>query len=113
MLAVFSFGNSVPAAEIPAGAAAVEDKFGVYPVAYQDIIKRWLSERLIDAESARFEWEKPKAISMKTGDGSTFHGYMVDFKVNSRNKFGMYTGKQAYRVYLKNGQVMGSGRVKR
>lgn len=109
-------GRNLTAAEpveVPPGAAAIEEKHGVYPIAYQEIITRWMKGRLIDPESAQFEWlHKPKAISMKTGDGSTFYGYMVDFKVNSRNKFGMYTGKQAYRVYLKNGEVVGSGRVR-
>lgn len=81
-------------------------KFGVYPIAYQELITRWMAEQLIDPASAKFEWtSEPRRVVIKGRDGKTFAGWRVDFKVNSRNKFGMYTGKRARHVYIKNAQV--------
>ena len=105
---------------MPAGAgpqnqtAAETEKYGVYPIAYRELITRWLGEQLIDPASAQIEWlDEPKAVVVKARDGSPFAGYVVDFKVNSRNKFGMYTGKQARRVYIRSGEIVSGGRVPR
>ncbi len=82
------------------------EKFGVYPIAYQVLITRWLEEQLIDPASAKIEWpSEPKRVSVKGKDGKTFVGFRVDFKINSRNKFGMYTGKQLRHVYIRNAEV--------
>ncbi|MEP6809801.1 MAG: hypothetical protein ABI992_06125 [Chthoniobacterales bacterium] len=87
-------------------------KFGVYPIAYRELISRWLDEQLIDPASAQIEFiEEPKTVEVKARNGETFAGYVVDFKVNSRNKFGMYTGKQARRVYIRDGQIISGGRT--
>ena len=97
----------------PQSAAAVEAKYGVYPIAYREIITRWLSTQLLDPASAEIEWTtEPKLIDMKGRDGQPFHGYVVQFKVNSRNRFGSYTGKQARRVFIRNGEVAAGERVK-
>lgn len=94
-------------------AAAEEAKHGVYPIAWREIVTRWLHERLLDPASARIEWiSEPKPIQIKGRDGLPFFGYAVDVTVNSRNKFGMYTGKQARRVYIRNGEVAGGERAK-
>ncbi|MFN2508975.1 MAG: hypothetical protein ABR589_09405 [Chthoniobacterales bacterium] len=90
---------------------ADEAKYGVYPIAYREIIMRWLETQLLDAASAKVEWlGEPKPVVITGRDGQPFAGYAVDFKVNSRNKFGMYTGFQARRVYIRNGEVAGGGR---
>ena len=52
----------------------------------------------------------PKAGEYKTQKGATFVGYVVDFKVNARNQFGAPTGKQNYRVVIRNGEVIWGGR---
>ncbi|MEO5722229.1 MAG: hypothetical protein ABIR71_12255 [Chthoniobacterales bacterium] len=88
------------------------EKYGVYPIAYKEIITRWLGEQLIDPASAEIEWlMEPRGVTVKAASGETFVGYFVDFKVNSRNKFGMYTGKQARRVYIRGGEIISGGRV--
>ena len=93
--------------------AADEAKYGVYPIAWREIITRWLSTQLLDPASAQIEWTaEPKPIEIKGRDGELFFGYVVEFKVNSRNRFGTYTGKQARRVYIRNGEVAAGGRVK-
>ena len=96
----------------PASVPRVDEaKYGVYPIAYREIITRWLETQLLDAPSAKIEWlGEPQPIEIKGRDGLPFAGYVVDFKVNSRNKFGMYTGFQTRRVYIRNGEVAGGGR---
>ena len=99
-------------AQTPAPSALHEKTYGVYPIAYQELVTRWLGEQLIDPPSAQIEWlGEPKPVVVKASNGETFSGYVVDFKVNSRNKFGMYTGKQARRVYIRDGSVVSGGRV--
>lgn len=87
-------------------------KYGVYPIAWREIITRWLEKELLDAGSARIEWaEEPKPIDLKGRDGETFSGYVVIFRVNSRNRFGTYTGFQSRRVFIRNGAVAAGGRA--
>ena len=88
-----------------------EAKYGVYPIAWRELVTRWLETELLDAGSAKIEWlGEPKTIEIKGRDCRPFYGYVVDFKVNSRNKFGMYTGFQTRRVYIRNGEVAAGGR---
>src|SRR5450755_427165 len=85
--------------------------YGEYPMAYREIIERWLETKLADAKSAVIDWaQAPKPGDYKTQKGERFVGYVVDFKVNARNQFGTYTGKQKYRVVIRNGDVLWGGR---
>ncbi|MGZ5538503.1 MAG: hypothetical protein ACXWG0_08245 [Chthoniobacterales bacterium] len=85
--------------------------YGEYPMAYREIIERWLETKMQDPKSAVFDWsETPKPGEYKTLKGERFVGYVVDFKVNARNQFGTYTGKQRYRVVIRNGDVVWGGR---
>ena len=111
--------NPAPtAAASPAASAAQKPippdspKYGIYPIGYREIITRWLQERLLDPASAQLEWAEPKAAEIKTKRGSVA-GYTVDFRVNSRNKFGMYTGFQTHRVLIRNGEIVWADRVRR
>ncbi len=84
--------------------------YGEYPLAYKDIITRWMSERLADPESAVYEWpSQPQAGEYQPKKGQRLVGYIVDFKVNARNQFGAPTGKQHYRVVIRNGDVLWGG----
>ena len=87
-------------------------KYGVYPIAYREIIAKWLGERLVDAATAKIEYSEPKPVQVRVKGGETFLGYSVEFRVNSRNKFGMYTGFQKYRVLIRNGEILSANRVK-
>jgi hypothetical protein len=94
--------------------AAEKEKYGVYPIAYRELVTRWLETQLIDPQSALIEWSgEPKPVEVKGRNGTVFYGYAVEFTVNSRNRFGTYTGKQARRAYIRNGEVASGGRVKR
>ena len=99
------------AAGTPASIPPDSPKYGVYPIAYREIITRWLEDRLLDASTAKLEFNEPQAGEIKTKRGRA-SGYSVEFRVNSRNRFGMYTGFQRFRVLIKNGEIIWSDRVR-
>jgi hypothetical protein len=79
---------------------------GPYPSNYKEIVMKWLETQLIDAASARIEWNgdpKPADLGQK---GQHLCGYLVHFKVNARNRFGAFTGKQEHGALIHNGQVI-------
>jgi hypothetical protein len=80
--------------------------YGPYPVAYKEIVTKWLQTKLIDPASAQIEWEgDPQPADLGT-KGKHLYGYLVKFKVNSRNRFGAYTGKQEHGALIRNGEVV-------
>src|SRR3954453_13839071 len=96
--------------EVAAPPKADPTVHGQYPIAYKEIIQRWIGEKLTDPNSAVIDWSgEPKPGEYKTKKGERHVGYVVDFKVNARNQFGTYTGKQLYRVVIKNGEVLWGG----
>ena len=82
--------------------------YGEYPKNFQDIINKWLAEVLADPASANVEWMGPprpgEVIDKKKR--KRYVGYQVDFKVNSRNRFGAYTGMQKKSVVIRNGAII-------
>ena len=82
--------------------------YGEYPKNYQEIITNWLATVLADPASANIEWvsaPKPADVTDKKKK-KRFVGYQVDFKVNSRNRFGAYTGMQKKNVIIRDGKVI-------
>jgi len=80
--------------------------YGPYPTNYKEIVMKWLGDQLIDAGSARIEWlEDPKPVDLGK-NGQHLYGYLVQFKVNARNRFGTYTGMKQHGVLIKNGEVI-------
>lgn len=91
--------------------AADPTVYGEYPVTYKRIVGRWLESKLADPTSAVIDWtDVPKPGEYKTQKGEVFVGYVIDIKVNARNRFGAPTGKQKYRVVIRNGEVVWGGR---
>ena len=83
-------------------------RYGPYPAYYKEIITMWLNKQLIDPDSARIEWSNEPKPS-EAGKGSeAVSGYLVNFTVNARNRFGSYTGKQKHSVLIRNGEVIKS-----
>jgi hypothetical protein len=81
---------------------------GEYPKNYQEIITNWLQTVLVDGPSARIEWvsgPKPGTMPEKK-NGNALFGYLVEFKLNSRNRFGAYTGMQKKTVLIHDGQII-------
>ena len=83
-------------------------RYGPFPTYYKEIIMQWLNTQLIDPDSARIEWTaEPKPSDMGKGS-EVASGYLVNFTVNARNRFGSYTGKQKHSVLIRNGEVIKS-----
>jgi hypothetical protein len=81
--------------------------YGEYPKNYQEIITNWLATKLVDAPSAQIEWvSPPKPAELPDKNGKKLFGYLVEFKVNSRNRFGAYTGMQKHGALIRDGQVI-------
>jgi hypothetical protein len=82
------------------------ERYGSYPTNYKEIVMKWLDTQLIDAESARIEWNgDPKPADLGK-QGEHLYGYLVNFKVNARNRFGSYTGMQSHGALIRNGEVI-------
>ncbi len=80
--------------------------YGSYPANYKEIVMQWLNKQLIEPESARIEWNgDPKPADLGR-NGEHLYGYLVNFTVNARNRFGGYTGKQKHAVLICNGEVI-------
>jgi hypothetical protein len=83
-------------------------RYGPYPTYYKEIVMVWLNKQLIDPDSARIEWTgDPKPSDVGKGSEAV-SGYLVNFTVNARNRFGSYTGKQKHSVLIRNGEVIKS-----
>ncbi len=81
--------------------------YGQYPKAYQEIVTKWLETRLVDAPSAVVEWVSgPKPAELPGANGTRLTGYLVEFRVNSRNRFGAYTGMQKHGALIRDGNVI-------
>ena len=79
---------------------------GPYPTNYKEIVMKWLETQLIDASSARIEWNgEPKPADLRE-NGQHLYGYLVHFRVNARNRFGAFTGKQEHGALIRDGQVI-------
>ena len=79
---------------------------GQYPTNYQEIVTKWLQTQLVDPGSARIEWKgEPKPADLGT-KGEHLYGYLVNFTINARNRFGTYTGKQEHGALIRNGKVV-------
>ena len=78
---------------------------GPSPKYYKEVIYNWMKSALEDADSAKIEWtDEPKPVDIGK-NGQHFYGWLVDFKVNSRNRFGSYTGKQSHAALIRDNQV--------
>ncbi len=96
-----------PPASPPASSPTDSAVYGKFPENYKEIIVGWLGSQLLDASSAKVEWMgEPKPAEMAGVDGKPLRGYRVDFKVNSRNRFGSYTGMQKHGVLIRDGEVI-------
>jgi hypothetical protein len=79
---------------------------GPFPTNYKEIVMAWLNEQLVDAPSARIEWQtEPKPVDLGK-NGQHLYGYLVQFTVNARNRFGTFTGKQQHGALIKDGKVV-------
>jgi hypothetical protein len=81
--------------------------YGQYPKNYKEIVVKWLATKLADPASANIEWtSEPKPSELPGPNGKKLYGYLVEFKVAARNRFGAYTGKQKHGALIKDGNVI-------
>jgi hypothetical protein len=82
--------------------------YGEFPKNYQEIVTQWLNTTLVDAPSAQIEWvaaPQPGSLPEKKG-GKALFGYLVEIKINSRNRFGTYTGMQKHSILIRDGRIL-------
>jgi hypothetical protein len=113
-LVLFLFLACASVGSLPAEVTEIEivpadpTVYGEYPKNYQEIVTQWLGTTLVDAPSAKVEWvapPKPGSLPEKKG-GKALFGYLVEIRVNSRNRFGTYTGFQKHSVLIRDGHVI-------
>ena len=90
----------------PSSASPDSSTCGPYPKLYKEIAWNWMQKNLVDPESAKIEWQGEPKCSDLGKDGQHEYGWLVNFTVNSRNRFGTYTGKQQHGVLIRNGEVV-------
>lgn len=79
---------------------------GPYPKNYKEIVWNWMQGALVDADSAKIEWQgdpKPADLGKRN---EHLYGWLVEFRVNSRNRFGTYTGKQSHGALIRASEVI-------
>ncbi len=98
LLPLAGFPQSPPPAPNPV--------YGAYPDKYKEIITSWLNSALLDPQSLIIKWRsEPRPGELKV-QGKTISGFLVDFSVNARNMFGVYTGAQKHTALIRDGQVV-------
>ena len=91
-------------AQSPAPSAS---RYGAYPADYKAIVMAWLDAHLDDPKRAVVEWSgEPKPAELPGPAGQKISGYLVEFTVNARNRFGAYTGKQRHGALIRDGTVV-------
>ena len=91
----------------PTSTAADPAVYGAYPENYKSVVLNWLADKLADFASADIVFgDPPKPAELPGKDGKKLTGYLVDFKVNSRNQFGAYTGMQKHGALIRDGKVI-------
>jgi len=106
-LLVFAASSALPAETTEIDVIADPAIYGDYPKKYQEIIINWLATKLVDFASAHIEWgSPPKPADLPDKNGKKLFGYLVEFKVNSRNRFGARTGMQKHGALIRDGNVI-------
>jgi hypothetical protein len=93
-------------AGVPATPVSDASLCGSFPKLYKEIIWSWMQSQLVDANSAKIEWEGDPQCSDLGEKGEHLYGWLVNFKVNARNRFGAYTGKQSHAALIRDGKVI-------
>lgn len=72
-------------------------------------IKAAMKAQLFDPYSAVYEFQKPYAGKAWGGliYGGWKYGYIVEYTLNAKNRFGGYVGAQPYTAVFQNGTLLG------
>lgn len=82
--------------------------YGLYPDNYKEIIISYMDRILFDPDSAKYEFLDGPEKGWYPGDlvNPPKFGYKVLTLINSKNKFGGYTGNQTHSFLIKDGKVI-------
>jgi hypothetical protein len=106
LLSVCLAGTMIAALPVAETQPADPALCGPFPKLYKEIVWNWMQKTLLDADSAKIEWaEEPKPVDLGTSP-QHLYGWLVTFKINARNRFGSYTGKQAHAALIRDNQVI-------
>ena len=103
---IAALAANVVCADIPGTPVSDVSLCGPFPKLYKEIIWTWMRTELVDANSAKIEWEAEPQCTDIGPKGEHLYGWMVNFKVNARNRFGAYTGKQSHGALLHDNRVI-------
>jgi hypothetical protein len=86
--------------------------YGAYPTDLRQIVDRWMRDTLYDPHSVLdLEIGPPSKYVLQEaplmGGGRTF-GYLVQAKLNAKNRMGGYTGRKTVNLIIRNGEVVKS-----
>jgi hypothetical protein len=96
--------------------------YGPYPANYEANIKDYMNHVLYDSQSAIYEFSSPYQgygyrWTDKNGNATPFatleFGWIVNFNINAKNRFGGYVGFTPYRVVIRDDKVVAEEEVVR
>ncbi len=97
----------LPVAAFTQTAPSSSSTHGAYPANYKEIVTAWLNSHLEDPKSVLIKWVgEPKPAELPAANGEKIAGYLVEFTVNARNRFGAYTGAQKHGALIREGEVV-------
>jgi len=80
--------------------------YGQYPSSYARIITDYMTDYLLDPQSAVYtNWKGPAKGFLTNGTG-VFYGYRVCVDINTKNKYGTYTGTKQHLFMIVNNRVV-------
>jgi hypothetical protein len=86
--------------------------YGAYPQNYRAIVDEWMRDSLYDPHSVvDLEIKPPFKYFLQAaplmGGGRTF-GYLVQVKLNAKNRMGGYVGRKTMNLLIRNGKLVKS-----
>jgi hypothetical protein len=98
---------SLPIVDFAQNPTPPPSAYGAYPANYKEIVTAWLNTHLDDPKSVLVKWlGEPKPTELPAATGQKIAGYLVEFTVNARNRFGAYTGPQKHGALIRDGEVV-------
>lgn len=79
----------------------------------EQMIRAYFDQTLKDSESARYKFSPPAKGWLKPDPsiwGETFYGRLVEVQVNAKNSYGGYTGYEAWKFLIRDGQFVAAVR---
>lgn len=89
----------------PTSQEVASANYGDYPDNYEEIVKNFISNQLIDPYSAVYSGWKGPTKGWMVYIGGVIYGYSVCVDVNAKNRMGGYTGRSQWYILVRNGII--------